>query len=192
MEVKMKLEDNNLNKIPMDRPHGTTTLTTARLTLRRHKPEDAKWLFEHFGDDDSMSRYSGWNPYKTPEMAQNTVQQFIVGSSDPRFYAWAIESEGTLVGTIGAYDYDGGSIEVGFSVVRDFRGHGYAAEALAAVLDYLTVNEGIPQVTAWCAAENDASRRTLEKAGMKYVATEKNGICVGDKKYDKMYYETKI
>ena len=31
----MKLEDNNLNKIPMDRPHGTTTLTTARLTLRR-------------------------------------------------------------------------------------------------------------------------------------------------------------
>ena len=76
--------------------------------------------------------------------------------------------------------------------MRDFRGHGYAAEALAAVLDYLTVNEGIPQVTARCAAENDASRRTLEKAGMKYVATEKNGICVGDKKYDKMYYETKI
>ena len=187
----MKLEDNNLNKIPMDRPHGTTTLTTARLTLRRHKPEDAKWLFEHFGDDDSMSRYSGWNPYKTPEMTQNTVQQFIDGCSDPRFYAWGIESGGTLVGTIGAYDYDGESIEVGFSVMRGFRGHGYAAEALTAVLNYLTVNEEIPCVTAWCAAENDASRCTLKKAGMKYVATEKNGICVGDKKYDKLYYETR-
>lgn len=186
----MKHEENSINKIPMDRPHGTATLKTKRLTLRRHKPEDAQWLFEHFGDDDSMSRYSGWNPYKTPEMARNTVQQFIDGCSDPRFYAWGIESGGTLVGTIGAYDYDGGSIEVGFSVVRDYRGHGYAAEALAAVLDYLTVNEEIPRITAWCAAENDASRRTLEKAGMKYVATEKDGIRVGDKKYDKMYYET--
>ena len=76
----MKLEENSINKIPMDRPHGTATLKTKRLTLRKHKPKDAQRLFEHFGDDDSMSRYSGWNPYKTPEMARNTVQQFIDGS----------------------------------------------------------------------------------------------------------------
>ena len=187
----MRLVDNDFGELPLDRPHGTVTLKTGRLTLRRHRPEDAQWLFEHFGDDTSMSRYSGWNPYTTPEMARNTVQQFIDGSSDPRFYAWGIESGDTLVGTIGAYDYDGEIIEVGFSVMRGFRGHGYAAEALTAVLNYLTVNEEIPCVTAWCAAENEASRRTLEKAGMKYVATEKNGICVGDKKYDKLYYETR-
>ena len=83
----MRLVDNDFGELPLDRPHGTATLKTKRLTLRKHKPEDAQWLFEHFGDDDSMSRYSGWNPYKTPEMARNTVQQFIDGCSDPRFYA---------------------------------------------------------------------------------------------------------
>ena len=33
-------------------------------------------------------------------------------------------------------------------------------------------------------------RDKTEKAGMKYVATEKDGIRIGDQKYDKMYYET--
>ena len=187
----MRPKYSGLHEISLALPHGTAALKTSRLTLRKHRPEDAQWLFEHFGDDYSMSRYSGWNPYKTREMAQKTVQQFIDGCSDPRFYAWAIEAGGAPVGTIGAYDYEDDSIEVGFSVMRDCRGHGYAAEALAVVLDYLIVNEEIPRVTAWCAAENEASRRTLEKAGMKYVATEKNGICVGDKRYDKMYYEIK-
>ena len=38
------------------------------------------------------------------------------------------------------------------------------------VLEYLTENEGISCVTAWCAAENIGSRRVLEKSGMKLVS----------------------
>ena len=57
------------------------------------------------------------------------------------------------------------------------------------VLEYLTGNEGIPCVTAWCAAENVGSQRVLEKACMKLVDTEKDGLMVGDKTYDKLTYE---
>ena len=57
------------------------------------------------------------------------------------------------------------------------------------MLEYLTGNEGIPCVTAWCAAENTGSRRVLEKAGMRFVNTEKNGLAVGDRVYDKLIYE---
>ncbi len=57
------------------------------------------------------------------------------------------------------------------------------------VLEYLTENEGIPCVTAWCAAENTASRRVLEKSGMQLVSIEKGGLTVGDKTYDKLNFE---
>ena len=52
-------------------------------------------------------------------------------------------------------------------------------------------NEGISCVTAWCAAENIGSRRALEKAGMRFVRSEKDGLVVGDNAYEKLYYEYK-
>lgn len=57
------------------------------------------------------------------------------------------------------------------------------------VLEYLTGNEGIFRVTAWCASENVGSVRVLEKAGMKLVNEEKGGLVVGGRAYDKLIYE---
>ena len=39
------------------------------------------------------------------------------------------------------------------------------------------------------AAENIGSRKVLEKAGMRLVRTEKDGLAVGDRIYDKRIYE---
>ena len=44
-------------------------------------------------------------------------------------------------------------------------------------------------MTPWCAADNVGSKRVLEKAGMKLVSTEEDGLAVGDKVYDKLIYE---
>lgn len=129
--------------------HGTVTLLTENLVLRRYLPED-----EHS-------------------------------------YSWVMDVDGIVVGTIGAYDYDGEKIEVGFSVCRRWQGRGFATEALKKVLEYLLGNEGIPCVTAWCAEENTASRKVLEKAGMRLVRTEKAGLKVGSRVYDKLIYEVK-
>ena len=136
-----------------------------------------------------MDLYSGWNPYATLELAQKTVRGFIESYDDEHVYAWIMDIDDVIVGTIGAYDYKDDRIEVGFSVVKGWRGRGLASEALNRVLKYLTENERISCVTAWCAAENIGSRNVLEKAGMQYLFTEKNGISVGDSVYDKRMYE---
>ena len=172
--------------------HGTAELWTEHLVLRRHRPEDAETLYRHLGTDPAMSQYSGWNPYATPEMAQQTVRDFIRQYDDPHFYSWVIDVDDVLVGTIGAYDYADGCIEVGLSVIPDWQGRGYATEALKRVLAYLTENEGISCVTAWCAAENTGSRRVMEKAGMQLARTEKNALTVGEKTYDKQVYEYRV
>ena len=169
--------------------HGTVELQTDRLILRRYRPEDAESLYRYLGTDPAMDRYSGWNPYATPEMAGETVDRFIAGYQDERAYSWVMDVDDVLVGTIGAYDDQDDHIEVGFSVVKGWQGRGFATEALKKVLAYLTENEGIPCVTAWCAAENIGSRKVLEKAGMRLVCTENNALTVGDSVYDKLMFE---
>ena len=169
--------------------HGTAELWTERLILRRYRPEDAAELHRYLGTDPTASRYTGWNPCATPEAARETVQKCIESSRDEHFYSWIMEIEDVVVGTIGAYDAQDRQIEVGFSVVRGWRGRGLATEALRKVLAYLTENEGFSRVTAWCASENAGSRRVLEKAGMRLVRTEKDGLAVDGRVYDKLIYE---
>ncbi|MBQ3393398.1 MAG: GNAT family N-acetyltransferase [Lachnospiraceae bacterium] len=171
--------------------HGTVELWTERMILRRYCPEDADDLYRYLGTDPSMSAYSGWNPYATPEMAQKTVQRFIDSYDDEHTYSWVMDIDDVIVGTIGAYDFQGDRIEVGFSVVKGWQGRGLATAALKKVLEYLTENEGIHCVTAWCAAGNIGSQRVLEKAGMGFARTEKGGITVDSRVYDKLIYEYK-
>ena len=169
--------------------HGTVELWTQRLILRRYCPEDADALYHSLGTDPAMSQYTGWNPYASPEQAQETVDTLIGHYDDVQYYSWVMEIEDVLVGTIGAYDVQGDSIEVGFSVVQGWQGRGLATEALRKVLQYLTENEGFACVTAWCASENIASKRVLEKAGMMLAKTEKGAIMVGSRVFDKLIFE---
>ncbi|WP_181995512.1 GNAT family N-acetyltransferase [Clostridium sp. AM58-1XD] len=170
---------------------GTVKMETERLILRRHEPGDGQILHMRFGRDKEMYEYSGWNPYKTEEMAQETIRHFIDNYSNPCFYGWAIQFEGQLVGTIGAYDYKQNEdrIEVGISIVRGSWGKGFASEALRRVIVYLTEEEGISVVTAWCAEENIGSRRAMEKAGMVQTSFEKGALTINEKTFGKLNFE---
>ncbi len=169
--------------------HGTVELWTEHMILRRYRPEDADALHQRLGTDPSTYAYTGWNPYATLEMARENVRKFIDGYDDRRAYSWIMDVDGVVAGTIGAYDREGDRIEVGFSVVKGWRGRGLATEALKKVLGYLTGNEGIPRVTAWCAAENVGSRKVLERAEMRFLCSERNALTVGGRTYDKLTYE---
>ena len=138
-----------------------------------------------------MIRYTGWNPYATKEMAEQMIRNHLEHYDDPHYYAWAVDWEEVLVGTVGAYDYNSAddSIEVGISIRRSFWRRGYAEETLKEVVDYLSENEKIGCVKGWCAADNTGSRKAMEKAGMKLVRTETAGLSVNGKAYDKLYYE---
>lgn len=174
--------------------NGTVELKTDRLLLRKHQSEDAGVLFEIFGSDPQMYEYSGWNPYASYDMAKETVQMFMENYDHPDFYGWAIEKEGCLIGTVGAYDYDPNTnhIEIGMSIERASWGKGYATEALISVIRYLTKDEGISVITAWCASDNIGSMKAMEKAGMRHASTEKNALEINGITYDKLIYEYEL
>lgn len=171
--------------------HGTTKLNTDRLLLRPYKPEDADTLYSDFGQDPAMYEYSGWNPYATQEMAEQTVSSFIASYQKENFYGWAICCDDILIGTVGAYDHDPdtNSIEVGVSIARSCWGRGFGSEAVKAVITFLMEHEDISCVRAWCAADNAGSAKIMEKAGMKCVRVEEDALEIGEKLYDKHIYE---
>ena len=89
--------------------------------------------------------------------------------SDERFGIWVmIEREsGSVVGDIGFIGppSDGGSIEIGYSVVPDRRRRGYATEAARAIVDWALQESEVKVVVASCDNDNEPSIRTLERIG---------------------------
>jgi RimJ/RimL family protein N-acetyltransferase len=65
---------------------------------------------------------------------------------------------------------DDGSIEVGYGLAPSARGHGYASEAVTALL-ILAAENGVDTVLANTTDDNVASQRTLVSAGFTLVGT---------------------
>jgi RimJ/RimL family protein N-acetyltransferase len=62
----------------------------------------------------------------------------------------------------------GGAVEIGYGLAPSARGHGYAAEAVRALLS-VTADHGLSRVIAETTPDNIASQRTLIRAGFRLV-----------------------
>jgi RimJ/RimL family protein N-acetyltransferase len=78
------------------------------------------------------------------------------------------KADGAIVGEIGAsYDAATASAQVGYTVVEPSWGRGYATAALRALLGHLLGDPRVRRVVAETLVEHTASRRVMEKAGMR-------------------------
>lgn len=137
-------------------------LTTERLRLRPGVFEDAESLHRAFSDAPSMQWWT--------EAAHTSLEQTQIhlARPSPGWRRWIITVHGSnlAIGFVAAGEKRQGNVtEVGYMLVPDRRGHGYAREALAAVLDQLFVAEGQRKAVADTDPENLASRGLLERMG---------------------------
>jgi RimJ/RimL family protein N-acetyltransferase len=146
------------------------TLTTARLRLRPLRRDDAEALFLVFCDAQAMRYWSSpphGSPLLTAEVIERAQMAFIAGDG----IEWAITRAGddTAVGKLGHWRWQRAHSrsEVGFILRRDLWGQGFAAEALAAVVDWGFARLGLHSVEAQLDAANVASQRTLERVGFR-------------------------
>ena len=83
---------------------------------------------------------------------------------------WAVveSATGLRVGTIGFFGREpDGALVVGYEIANERRGHGFATEALCAVLE-----QAHDAVIAETQADHVASRRVMEKAGMRLFGVD--------------------
>ena len=95
--------------------------------------------------------------------------QAAAAADGERFGVWVMIERGstTVVGDIGFMGPPGedGDVEIGYCVIPDRRGRGYAGEAVAALVAWALTQPGVGSVSARCDVLNVPSIRVLERAG---------------------------
>ncbi len=88
---------------------------------------------------------------------------------------WMIElKDGTHIGELCFKGIDArGSAEIGYGIAAEFEGHGYAAEAVTAVVDWALRQPDVTCVEAETEGDNIASQKVLLKSG--FVPTGTTG-----------------
>jgi RimJ/RimL family protein N-acetyltransferase len=84
--------------------------------------------------------------------------------------AWLVFRGDELVGDAGFLAPPaGGEVELGYAVRPEHRGRGYATEAARALVEWALAQPGVDRVVAEFEHDNVASKRVLERVGMRPV-----------------------
>jgi ribosomal-protein-alanine N-acetyltransferase len=65
-----------------------------------------------------------------------------------------------------------GSVEIGYSIIPDYRNQGYATEMAQCLITWAFHTQGINVVIAHCLKDNIGSIKVLEKVGMRCLELE--------------------
>jgi RimJ/RimL family protein N-acetyltransferase len=88
------------------------------------------------------------------------------------YYRITRMADGLAIGGLGFKGQpDDGCVEIGYGLAPSARGHGYAAEAVIALLTVAS-DHGLVRVIADTTLDNVASQRTLIRAGFRLVGTD--------------------
>jgi len=149
------------------------TIQTSRLTLRSMRADDFAPYFERILSDSAVMRWLGGDGQpRSRESAQLAIARLMDPQRDARDRFWvAVErASDQLIGHAVLQRLDKSDlIEVGYALGRHWWGAGLATEAARALVDYGFSVAGLDVVTGVARPENAASRRVLEKAGLRYA-----------------------
>lgn len=136
-----------------------TDLITARLTLRKPRPEDLADLHACLSDPRAM-RYWSTPEHETVEQTKAWLDSMIV--ADPAVSDdFVITHQGRVIGKAGMWQ----SPEIGFLLHPDFWQKGLAFEALTAVIGHLFATRDLPCLTAEADPRNAGSLGLLARLG---------------------------
>lgn len=148
-------------------------VTTQRMILRKLSVRDIADLYA-LDQDTEVRRYiDDQRPVEDWLTYQPRILRWIESMSEfgPDFGFWAVRlSDETFVGWFhlrpNKHLYPG-EMEVGYRFQRKFWGQGLATEGTQKLLDYAFAQRGLTYVMATTLAANLASRRVMEKSGMR-------------------------
>lgn len=166
------------------RPPDLTTIRfeTDRLVIRGYELSDIEALFRAVEACRATLRpWMAWAEKSHRELAETAqfVANQIVDTRTPETWAKVslgvfLKEGGAFIGSTGVHDVrrDTASCETGYWIHADHRGRGYATEACRATISWALRAQdrnglGLRRVRIFCAKENRASVRVIEKLGIR-------------------------
>ena len=164
-----------------DAPWEGLRFRTGRLCLRLPAPRDAEALYDLFADQEVMQGL-GREPVSAVEDVRVVIEEMIDGWRADGLGAFLIETavtEPQVVGQAGLMIFDtrgwtpstwrtAGSHaqpELGWALLRNHWGHGYATEAAAAIRDWAHESRAIDRLVSLISPGNIRSQRVALRLG---------------------------
>lgn len=146
-------------------------ISTPRLRLRRLVADDAPFIYRLVNDADWL-RFIGDKGVASLDDARLYIETGPVAMYRRHGFGLnlvTLAADDTAIGICGILQREIlPEVDLGFALLPEFRGQGYAAEASAAVLAHAYEALGISRVAAIVAAQNEASIGLLRKLGFAY------------------------
>ena len=167
-------------------------LFTERLHLREFVAED--WLaVQAYQSQPLYLRYNQWTARPEADV-RRFVQMFLKQQEvKPRYkyqFAAILRENGQLIGNCGVRKESAASqvADMGYELDPAYWGKGYATEAATAVLAFGFTELNLHRIWANAIADNEGSRRVLEKIGMRYEGTLRENEWMKDRWWDTVLY----
>ena len=146
-------------------------LETERMYFREFRDVDAQLLFELDSDPEVMRFISKGQPTPLARIQGEIIPKFLdyYRRSPPQgFWAAHFRESGSFIGWfhLRPDKFSAEEMELGYRLQRPAWGHGLATEGSKALLDKALNKWGYEKVCARTLADNRASRRVMEKAGL--------------------------
>ena len=152
-------------------------LATERLVLRQFTEDDVGNLVELDSDPSVMHFINGGRPTPRHEIESDILPAFLdyyERFAGYGFWAAIERSSGRFVGWFHfrpAKAAHPNEVELGYRLRRSAWGNGYATEGSRALIHKGFAELGVQRVVAFTMVVNVASRRVMEKAGLRFVRT---------------------
>lgn len=120
----------------------------------------------------------------------DTLEEFDFSSYPGRsdIFAIRLKESGQLIGILSLFNEKDGACEIGYGIGSDYWNRGYATEAVKRFLKYLFQEKEMRTVYASFFTGNDASRRVMEKCGMRYDHISEKELTYMGVERDLTYY----
>ncbi|MGH2774518.1 MAG: GNAT family N-acetyltransferase [Actinomycetota bacterium] len=154
----------------------TVFLETERLLLRRFTMADVDNLVDLDGDPEVMRFINGGQPTSREEIQNDVLPwflQYYERFDGYGFWAAIEKSTGEFLGWFHFRPDEGGphDPELGYRLRRSAWGKGFATEGSRALIQKGFTEFEVQRVVASTMTVNMASRRVMEKAGLRFVRT---------------------
>lgn len=150
-------------------PELVLPIDTERLRLRAHRPDDLEPLLSYYSDPE-VTRYLPWPPWSR-EDAERHLQRRLLRTGIDKVdsgVGLVVELDGRVIGDVVMWPADDTlqRCEIGWAFHPSVAGHGYATEAVRALIDVAFGTYGMRRLFAHLDPRNTASARLCERIGM--------------------------
>jgi [ribosomal protein S5]-alanine N-acetyltransferase len=169
-------------------------LPAGELHLRPIREADAEEVFPFFSDP-AFPRFMTWEAHRTLDETREFLRHIETRRNVQQAMTWAVTRKGAIVGCVGLLDLSFklralqvNRCELGYWTAPHAQGQGVAFHASQVAMQWAFETLGLHRITVGCVADNEASRKVIERLGFRFVARLEEDCYREDRWWDVLRY----